>query len=79
MTHLQQKAPARLLNDVRNEARPTAQKMLWSFSEAGDEMYLEIEWIEDGEYRFDKYLSSNVDMRCVHLVESFAAEQLKSA
>ncbi len=53
--------------------------MLWSFSEAGDEMYLEIEWIEDGEYRFDKYLSSNVDVRCVHLVESFAAEQLKSA
>jgi hypothetical protein len=79
MIHLQQKGPARLLNDVRNETRPTAQKMLWSFSEAGDEMYPEIEWIDDGEYRFDKHLSSNVDMRCVHLVESFAAEQLESA
>jgi hypothetical protein len=42
-------------------------------------MFLEREWVEDGEYRFDRYHSSNVDMRYVHLVESTAEEELKSA
>jgi hypothetical protein len=53
--------------------------MVWRFSEAGDEMFLEIEWVEDGEYRFERYHSSNVDMRYVHLLESSAEEELKSA
>ena len=77
MTDLQQTGIARLLEDVRNEARPTAESMVWSFED--DQMFLEIEWLEDGEYRYDKYLSSNVDMRYVHLVESSALEELKSA
>ena len=42
-------------------------------------MFLEIEWVEDGEYRFDRYLSSNMDLRYVHLVESSVEEELKSA
>jgi hypothetical protein len=70
---------ARVLDDVRAEVKPTAESMLWRFSEAGDEMFLEIEWVEDGEYRFDRYPSSNMDMRYVHLVESSAEEELKSA
>jgi hypothetical protein len=77
MTDLQQTGTARLLEDVRNEARSTAESMVWSFED--DQMFLEIEWVEDGEYRFYKYLSSNVDMRYVHLVESSALEELKSA
>ena len=79
MTDLQQLGTARLLEDVRAEVKPTAESMVWRFSEAGDEMFLEIEWVEDGEYRFDRYHSSNVDMRYVHLVESLAEEELKSA
>jgi hypothetical protein len=79
MTDLQQLGKARLLEDVRAEVKPTAESMVWRFSEAGDEMFLEIEWVEDGEYRFDRYHSSNVDMRYVHLVESLAEEELKSA
>ena len=63
MTDLEQIGTARLLEDVRTEVKPTAESMLWRFSEAGDEMCIEIEWVEDGEYRFDRYLSSNVDMR----------------
>jgi hypothetical protein len=77
MTDLQQIGPARLLGDVRSEARATTGSMVWSFKD--DEMYLEIEWIEGGEYRFEKYLSSSVDMRYVHLVESPPAEELRSA
>jgi hypothetical protein len=53
--------------------------MVWRFSEAGDEMFLEIEWVEDGEYRFDRYHCSNVDMRYVHLVERATEEELESA
>jgi hypothetical protein len=79
MTDLQQLGKARLLEDVGAEVKPTAESMVWRFSEAGDEMFLEIEWVEDGEYRFDRYHSSNVDMRYVHLVESLAEEELKSA
>lgn len=79
MTDLQQLGKARLLEDVRAEVKPTAESMVWRFSDAGDEMFLEIEWVEDGEYRFDRYHSSNVDMRYVHLVESLAEEELKSA
>lgn len=77
MTDLQQKGPARLLDDVRAEARSTAESMVWSFED--DQMFLEIEWVEHGVYRFDKYLSSSEDMRYVHLVESFALEAQKSA
>jgi len=79
MTDLQQLGKARVLDDVRVEVKPTAESMLWRFSEAGDEMFLEIEWVEDGEYRFDRYLSSNMDLRYVHLVESSVEEELKSA
>ena len=79
MTDLQQLGKARLLEDVRAEVKPTAESMVWRFSEAGDEMFLEIEWVEDGEYRFDRYHSSNVDTRYVHLVESTTEEELKSA
>jgi hypothetical protein len=79
MTDLQQIGTARLIDDVRAEVKPTAASMAWRFSEAGDEMFLEIEWVEDGEYRFDRYHCSNVDMRYVHLVESTTEEELKSA
>jgi hypothetical protein len=79
MTDLEQIGTARLLEDLRAEVKPTAESMVWRFSKAGDEMFLEIERVEDGEYRFDRYLSSNVDMRYVHLVESSAEEELKSA
>jgi hypothetical protein len=76
MTDLQQLGKARFLDDVRSEVKSTAESMVWRFSEAGDEMFLEIEWVEDGEYRFDRYLSSNVDMRYVHLVESSTYEEM---
>ena len=77
MTDLQQLGKARALEDVRAEVKPTAQSMLWCFSEAGDEMYLDVEWTSgEGERRFDTYLSSNVDMRCVHLVESSTYEEM---
>jgi hypothetical protein len=76
MTDLQQLGKARLLDDVRAEVKFTAQSMLWRFSEAGDEMYLDVEWISEGERRFDTYLSSNVDMRYVHLVESSTYEEM---
>ncbi len=67
---------ARLLDDVRSEVKPTAESMVWRFGETGDEMYLDIEWISDGELRLDTYLSSNIDIRYVHLVESSADEEM---
>ena len=76
MTDLQQLGKARALEDVRAEVKPTAQSMLWRFSEAGDEMYLDVEWTSGEELRFDTYLSSNVDMRYVHLVESSTYEEM---
>lgn len=74
MTDLQQLGKARLLEDVRSETKPTAESIVSSFSRSGDEMYLEIEWVHNGEPRKDTYLSSNVDMRYVHLVESSEEE-----
>jgi hypothetical protein len=76
MTDLQQLGKARLLEDVRAEVKPTAESMLWRFSEAGDRMYLDVEWISGEELRFDTYLCSNVDMRYVHLVESSTYEEM---
>ena len=76
MTDLQQLGKARVLEDVRAEVKPTAESMLWRFSEAGDQMYLDVEWICEGEWRFDTYLCSNVDMRYVHLVESYTDEAM---
>jgi hypothetical protein len=76
MTDLQQLGKARLLDDVRNEVKFTAESMVWRFSEAGDEMYLDVEWTCDGERRFDTYLCSNVDMRYVHVVESSSDEAM---
>jgi hypothetical protein len=77
MTDLQQLGKARLLEDVRAEVKSTAESMLWRFSEAGDQMYLDVEWTSgEGEERFDTYLSSNVDMRYVHLVESSIYEEM---
>jgi hypothetical protein len=76
MTDLQHLEKARLLDDVRAEVKPTAESMVWRFSETGDEMFLDIKWTSDGELRFDTYLSSNVDMRCVYLVESSADEEI---
>jgi hypothetical protein len=76
MTDLQQLGKARLLDDVRAEVELTTQSMVWRFSEAADEMYLDVEWICEGEWRFDTYLSSNVDMRYVHLVESSTYEEM---
>ena len=67
---------ARLLEDVRAEVKPTAESMVWRFNEAGGEMYLDITWISGGEKRFDTYLSSNVDMRYVHLVDSSVDEEM---
>jgi hypothetical protein len=76
MTDLQQLGKARLLDNVRAEVKPTAESMVWRFSEAGDEMYRDVEWTCDGEWRFDTYLCSNVDMRYVHLVESATDEEM---
>jgi hypothetical protein len=76
MTDLQQLGKARVLDDVRAEVKPTAESMLWRFSEAGDEMYLDVEWTCEGERRFDTYLSSNVAMLYVHLVESSTDEKM---
>jgi hypothetical protein len=76
MTDLQQLGKARLLEDVRAEVKPTAESMLWRFSEAGDQMYLDVEWTSSEELRFDTYISSNVDMRYVHLVESSTYEEM---
>jgi hypothetical protein len=76
MTDLQQLGKARILDDVRAEVKPTAESMVWRFSEAGDEMYLDVEWTSGEELRFDTYLSSNLDMRCVHLVESYTDEEM---
>jgi hypothetical protein len=76
MTDLQQLGKARVLEDVRAEVKPTAESMVWRFSEAGDEMYLDVEWTSGEELRFDTYLSSNLDMRCVHLVESYTDEEM---
>jgi hypothetical protein len=76
MTDLQQLGKARLLEDVRAEVKPTAESMLWRFSEAGDQMYLDVEWTSGEELRFDTYLCSNVDMRYVHLVESSTYEEM---
>jgi hypothetical protein len=76
MTDLQQLGKARLLEDVRAEVKPTAESMLWRFSEAGDQMYPDVEWTSGEELRFDTYLCSNVDMRYVHLVESSTYEEM---
>jgi hypothetical protein len=76
MTDLQQLGKARVLEDVRAEVKPTAESMLWRFSEAGDQMYLDVEWTSGEELRFDTYLCSNVDMRYVHLVESSTYEEM---
>jgi hypothetical protein len=76
MTDLQQLGKARLLDDVRAEVKPTAESMVWRFSETGDEMCLDVEWTCEGERRFDTYLSSNVDIRYVHLVESSTYEAM---
>jgi hypothetical protein len=76
VTDLRRLGKARLLDDVRAEAKLTAESMVWRFGETGDEMYLDIEWISDGELRLDTYLSSNVDIRYVHLVESSADEEM---
>ena len=76
MTDLQQMGKVRVLEDVRAEVKPTAESMLWRFSEAGDEMYLDVEWTSGEEQRFDTYLCSNVDMRYVHLVESSTYEEM---
>ena len=76
MTDLQQLGKARILDDVRAEVKPTAESMVWRFSEAGDQMYLDVEWMCEGERRFDTYLSSNVDMRNLHLVESSTFEEM---
>jgi hypothetical protein len=76
MTDLQQLGKARLLEDVRAEVKPTAESMLWRFSEAGDQMYLDVEWTSGEELRFDTYLCSNVDLRYVHLVESSTYEEM---
>jgi hypothetical protein len=54
-----------LLEDVRKR-RPTAE-FVWDFK--GDRLFLEVEWHEDGEYCFERYLSSPHDMRYVHLLE----------
>jgi hypothetical protein len=50
--------------------------MVWRFSEAGDEMCLDVEWMCEGERRSDTYLSSNVDLRYAHLVESSTYEEM---
>jgi hypothetical protein len=63
---------ARLLEDVRKE-RPTAE-FVWDFE--GDRLFLEVDWYEDGEHRNEKYVSSDVDMRYVHLVECSADEEM---
>jgi hypothetical protein len=76
VTDLQHLGEARLLEDIRAEVKPTAQSMVWRFGKSGDEMYLDIEWISDGEKRFDTYLSSNADMRYVQLVESSTDEEM---
>jgi hypothetical protein len=76
MASLQHLEKARLLDDVRAEVKPTAESVVWRFSEAGDEMFLDIEWTSGGELKFDTYLSSNVDMRYVYLVESSADEEM---
>ena len=76
MSDLQQLGKVRLLEDVRAEVKPTAESMLWRFSEARDEMYLDVEWTSGEELRFDTYLCSNVDMRYVHLVESSTYEEM---
>jgi hypothetical protein len=67
---------ARLLDDVRAEVKPTAESMVWRFSEVGDEMFLDIKLTRGGELRFDTYLSSNVDMRYVYPVESSANREM---
>ena len=76
MTDLHQLGKSRLLDDVRAEVKSTAESMLWRFSEAGDQMYLDVEWMCEGERGFDTYLFSNVDMRYVHLVESSTCEEM---
>ena len=48
MTDLQQLGKARLLDDVRAEVKFTAEGMVWRFSEAGDEIYLDVEWMCEG-------------------------------
>ncbi len=76
MTDLRQLGKVRLLEDVRSEVKPTAQSMVWRLSRSGEEMYLDIEWVCNGELRKDTYLSSSVDIRYVHLVESSVDEEM---
>ncbi len=76
MTDLRQLGKVRLLEDVRSEVKPTAQSMVWRFSRSGEEMYLDIEWVCNGELRKDTYLSSSVYIRYVHLVESSVDEEM---
>ena len=61
---------------LRPRHSDTAESMVWRFSEARDEMYLDVEWMCEGERRSDTYLSSNVDLRYVHLVESSTYEEM---
>jgi hypothetical protein len=76
VTDLRQLGKVRLLEDVRSEVKPTAQSMVWRLSRSGEEMYLDIEWVCNGELRKDTYLSSSVDIRYVHLVESSVDEEM---
>ncbi len=76
MTDLRQLGKVRLLEDVRSEVKPTAQSMVWRLSRSGEEMYLDIEWVCNGELRKDTYLSSSVYIRYVHLVESSVDEEM---
>ena len=55
--------PRRLLDEVRAEARPTAEGFVWRPEDDG--MYLEVEW-PDGEC--SRYLWSSLDARYVHPV-----------
>jgi hypothetical protein len=50
--------------------------MVWRLSRSGEEMYLDIEWVCNGELRKDTYLSSSVYIRYVHLVESSVDEEM---
>jgi hypothetical protein len=76
VTDLRQLGKVRLLEDVRSEVKPTAQSMVWRLSRSGEEMYLDIEWVCNGELRKDTYLSSSVYIRYVHLVESSVDEEM---
>jgi hypothetical protein len=63
---------ARLLEDVREEH--SGAEFVWDFK--GDDLFLEVEWYEDGKERRATYLSSSVDMRYVHPVKSSVDEEM---